>query len=134
MIRRKSPKHANLKPRKPIPRVNVKRKAANHERAYGEKAAWIRELLCAVCANPAVIAAHVISGGMARKAGSDTLIPLCCTRVEFNPQTMTSCMVEGCHEESHRGVKTFQKRHEVNLQALAAKYEAEWLAHTGDAT
>ena len=91
MIRRKRPTRANLKPRKPIPRVNVKRKAANHERAYGEKAAWIR--------------------GFPYR------------------------FVESCHRELHRvGITTFEARHEVNLKARAAEFEARWLAHTGDAT
>jgi hypothetical protein len=134
MIRRKRPKRANLKPRKPVKRRNPAHRAANHERAYGEKAAWIRGFPCVGCGIGGPIeAAHTTTGGMGRKADASTLVPLCGPHV-LPPYSLYR-FVESCHRELHRvGIKTFEARHEVNLKALAAKYEAEWQTHTGDAT
>ena len=107
------------KPRR-VKRKNVKRAKANHERAYGDKASWIRAQPCLVCGYDVLPshAAHVTSGGMGRKSDSTMLVPLCGMTMSLNP---------GCHADLHHaGVKTFEERHKVNLKTEAAKYEAEW--------
>ena len=119
--------------RVPVKRVNRPRKAANHERAYGEKAEWIRAQTCCVCGWYAPSeAAHIGSGGTGRKGDASTLLPLCGPR-RFPYATYTDMAgtyemvneVEGCHAESHRGIKTFEKAHGgISLKQKAAEYEA----------
>jgi hypothetical protein len=44
---------------------------------------------------------------------------------------MTYTTVEGCHAESHRGIKTFEKHHGgISLKLKAAEYETKWQAHS----
>jgi hypothetical protein len=114
---------------KPKGRPKNAKKKANHERAYGEKAAWIRAQDCCACQcdgnydGKPQAAAHTASGGTGRKADASTLVALCQTRLSC----ITDEMVEGCHEQSHRiGVKTFEKKWGVDLKAKAADYEARW--------
>lgn len=116
-MNRKPTRRKNPAPRKPIPRKNVKRHKANHERSYGEKRAWITNWPCCLTTcyqTTRSEAAHTEGGGMGRKAGSETLVPLCQLH----------------HRESHRGIKTFQAKYGIDLKALAAGYEARWQAHT----
>lgn len=102
---------------------NAKRAAKNHARAYGAKRDWIVRQPCAVCGwmGPSE-PAHAKTGGTGRKSDARLLIPMCGT--VFFPEPS-----EGCHQEAHRGVKTFEKKYGVNLLELAAEYEALWQAH-----
>lgn len=86
--------------------------------AFGEKGSWIRCLYCVVrfsgwkdyeCYGERQ-AAHVKSRG----AGGDSthLIPLCTAH----------------HAEQHAvGIKTFAAKYGLDLESLAAEYEARWL-------
>ena len=126
--------------RSPVRKVNRKRKAENHARAYGDKAEWIRAQTCAVCGWPAPSeAAHIGSGGTSRKGDASTLLPMCGSRQKPHAiltssgeimSQMTYTTVEGCHAASHRGIKTFQKAHgNIDLKARAAEIEKLWRAH-----
>ncbi len=77
---------------KPIKRSRIKpkkRSASEFARIYGSRArvAWVKSLPCCYCAALhtlfAIVAkgdshnAHTVTGGMGRKAGYDTIVPLC---------------------------------------------------------
>jgi hypothetical protein len=123
-----------MKERKPIPRqakpkaANPARKKRNALRTYGEKAEWIRAQWCCACGiDGRSEAAHVGGGGTGYKGDSTMLVPLCGTRP--TNQKLYGWYVEGCHAASHRiGIKTFEKKYNVDLKARAAEYEARWLA------
>lgn len=110
-----------------IRKVNRKRKAANHERAYGAKRDWIVQFPCCACGYDGLPSdpAHVGNGGMSRKAGSESLVPLCKPHRSF----VTDDMLEGCHRESHRGIRSFEAFHVIHLAGVAKYYEAEWQRH-----
>lgn len=125
MIRKKSSKRPRLKQRKPIPKVNPARKAKNAERAYGAKAAWIRTKPCAIkgCHRCPVIAAHTGGGGVGIKGSNANLVPLCGTGYVSKDALSSNVLTEGHHEESHRGIKTFQAKYGVDLKDLALRFE-----------
>ncbi len=111
----------SVKAKKPVKRRNAKRYKANHERAYGPYADYIRSLPCCVCGLEGyTVAAHTETGGKGRKADSSTLVPLCSSRIALLKA------IEGCHEESHRGVQTFEQTYHVDLKAIAAALYAEF--------
>lgn len=116
----------------PPAKRNAKRAKANHERAYGDYAKWIRTLPCVACG---VVghseAAHTASGGKGRKADASTLAPLC------GPHTARvyclwdgigkAMLIEGCHRQSHRiGIQTFEAKYHVDLKAIAAQLWADY--------
>ena len=106
---------------KPLPKKNARRSKANHERAYGEHARWIRTLPCVACGHRgSTEAAHTTTGGMGRKADANTLVPLCGPYVEWaDPRPVTH---EGCHRELHaRGIKTFEAKYGLSLAFHAAR-------------
>lgn len=104
-----------------LPAVNPERRARRFVRNYHSAAyvAWIRAQPCAVSgqsggAGDPIVAAHVRSRG----AGGDwtSVIPL----------------RQSLHDESHRiGVRSFEARHGVRLDALAAGIQARWIEHAG---
>lgn len=110
----------------PVKKKNAKRAKANHARAYGgEYADWIRSLPCVACGSPGLVeAAHVRAGGIGYKSDAKWLVPLC-GPFPAPPFTPT---VEGCHRESHRGIKTFEKKYCVDLKAIAAQLYADYSA------
>lgn len=92
-------------------RANSKRLAKRRAEEFGDKAAWIRTLPCAVpgCTRRDIDPDHVKTRGAGGK--SDVLVPLCAFH----------------HRRKHwMGRWTFQDRYSVDLEALAAKLEAEW--------
>lgn len=90
-----------------------------HSEAYMEH---IRSLPCVCCGEVGYsVAAHTESGGMGRKAGWETIVPLCSNRYDS----------EGCHEESHRiGVKSFEAKYRLDLKALARETSARWTSES----
>jgi hypothetical protein len=81
---------------------NPERRQARHAAAYGEHAVFVRTLPCAVCLRRPVDAAHVRSRGAGGTAAD--LVPLCREH----------------HAEQHTvGIATFQRRHGLDLPALA---------------
>jgi hypothetical protein len=92
----------------PVRARNPERRAAEHERCYGEHGAYIRAQPCAVQRKACwgrIEAAHTENGGMGRKADASTLAPLC-----------------ACHHlELHaHGSVTFATKYRIDLSALAA--------------
>jgi 5-methylcytosine-specific restriction endonuclease McrA len=73
--------------------------------------AWVRLRSCLVCGRPPVNqAAHVKTRGSGGK-DLDNVVPLCYR----------------CHSEQHTiGIKTFQKRHGLDLERDAQEVTTEW--------
>lgn len=95
------------------------RKKAEWTRAYGskERVQWIKSRRCFGCRSIAGCEnAHLVSGGMGRKADAALVIPLC----------------HLCHAEQHRvGNEAFARSIGETVDSLfaaAAAYEAEWQA------
>lgn len=71
-----------MKRKAPIKRSAIKRKPrkpSEYARIYGsrERVAWIKSLPCMECGGTPCENAHITTGGMGRKAGADTIVPLC---------------------------------------------------------
>ncbi len=89
--------------RSPLNPYNRKRRKKLYEKNFGDYAAIIRAMPCCVCGRrPPSDPAHVRSRG----AGGTKrdLVPLC----------------RRCHDEQGHGIKTFQRKHDIDLVALAA--------------
>lgn len=103
-----------------------RRKPSEFARIYGSKARveWVKRLPCVVCGERPCDNAHIVTGGMGRKADADKIVPLCGEQVEgwiFDKVC--------CHRMLHvLGVETFQKRTGIDLEQEAAKCEAAWQA------
>ncbi|MEM6326370.1 MAG: hypothetical protein AAF791_04560 [Bacteroidota bacterium] len=93
------------------------RSASERARIYGTPAriAWMKTLRCVVpgCTETYCDIAHVRSGGMGRKAGASLTVPLCGAH----------------HAEQHQGTRSFERRHGIDLAALAAETDEAWRAH-----
>jgi hypothetical protein len=119
--------------RAPLPRGttplgrNRKRQQSEFARCYGseERVEWVKALPCVVCGYGPCDNAHVIGGGISRKAGYESIVPLC-----SGPH--------GCHAELHRiGVKTFGRRNRIDLCQAAERIANAWnalhpMAHISD--
>jgi hypothetical protein len=91
--------------------VNRARKAKRWRTSFGssERVEWMRQLNCCVCGRTPCEVAHVRSRAAGGTA-ADT-VPLC----------------NRCHREQHVvGVETFAARHNLDLTALAQKYDRWW--------
>jgi hypothetical protein len=119
-------RHARLAPgRGPrrvvrVKAVNAARRSSERARAYGspERRAWVKALPCLVCISIPSENAHVVTGGMGRKADAASIVPLC----------------HRCHRELHAiGVASFQDRHRLDLLAWAARVDAWWTEMEGAA-
>ena len=95
---------------------NRKRRAAEWARAYdsAERVAFVKGLRCAACGSIAGSEnAHIVSGGMGRKADASLVIPLC----------------PPCHREQHAiGEHTFSARYDLDYARAAAETQAAWEA------
>lgn len=128
-IARRSPLSRGTAPRRKtrVKRVNRKRKAENFRRAYGGKGRveWIKTQPCIVFARRfrgpfgwgtaqcfgAIENAHTVTGGASRKAGAETVIPLC----------------RWHHSLLHRkGRAAFEDQYGVSLTYEAARIEQRW--------
>ena len=93
----------------------AKRKQDEWERVYGssERVQWVRRQKCVVTgiSNGWSENVHVRTGGTGRKADACWIVP----------------MVGWKHMELHRiGVKSFEEKYGIDLQALAVATEAAW--------
>ena len=102
-----------IKRNKRVNPVNRARKKKRWRTSFGstERVEWMKQLNCCVCGRTPCDTAHVRS----RAAGgtADDTIPLC--RMH--------------HRESdgiNSGIKTFAAKYDLDLQALAAKYDRWW--------
>lgn len=73
------PEPRRKKKRKGVKRVNVARKEREFRRCYHskERVAWVQRLACLVCLRRPSENAHTKGGGGSRKAGYETIVPLC---------------------------------------------------------
>lgn len=124
-------------------RVTWKRTPEEDARIYGPEdfRAWLHQQPCAVCGwigKPEQMQqCHARTGGTGYKAHWTKTFPGCGphmvavgewkAEMEFRPLAL----IDGCHAESGRGVKTFEKARGVKLLDLAAKTQAAWLAFKG---
>ena len=111
--------------------VNRARKQRNHERAYGEKRDWVVTLPCLICGYSPCDPAHVGTAGAGMKAGSERLVPLCSPHVvgRWVGRVEVPVPFEGHHRESHRGIKTFQRKFGIDLKEEAERIERLWQNH-----
>ena len=102
-------RHIPLKP------VNSKRRSRSFDRAYGGDArtAWIAGQPCLACGKTPSENAHVTTGGMGRKADARWIVPLCAP----------------CHLRCHKGRKTFEAQHNLDLGIWAVIIDARWEQH-----
>lgn len=108
------------KERKPVKRVNAKRRKSEFARCYHSKSrvGFVRGLPCVVCRFVPSENAHILSGGVSRKADYDKIVPLC----------------EKHHRAIHLwGRETFENIcRPLDLDKAAAETEAAWLSyHSG---
>ncbi len=82
LIKRSAPPRRSTTPTRRSPIKTKKRKPSEFSRIYGSKArvAWVKSLECwwrgPTCQGE-IHNAHTITGGMGRKAGYTTILPLC---------------------------------------------------------
>jgi hypothetical protein len=107
---------AMKKQRAPVKARNVKRHAAELLRTYGppERREWVKAQPCIVSGYTPCDNAHIEGDGAGRKAGFDKIVPL--TRKH--------------HRELHKGRAAFEKKYDLDLDALAALTELAWRAAT----
>lgn len=112
--RRRSKKKVGFSTLKPGGRIKPKpRKPSEFARIYGSKARveWVKDQPCVVCGFVPSENAHIVTGGMGRKADFDTIIPLC----RFD------------HRVLHRfGRRPCESLTGKTLEQLAAQTEAAW--------
>lgn len=97
--------------------VNVARRKRERERSSGPKArrTWLHEQPCVITGQSPVEEAHVRCGGGSRKADAKWTVP----------------MIGRLHHESHTiGIKSFEAKYGVDLDALAIETERRWQEHT----
>jgi hypothetical protein len=120
---------ALVNPKRRMPAVNVKRQAADGPRKYGPPARirFVKSRPCAACSIVGYSEnAHVLgNGGAGRKAGYETIAPLCGPHPGLGP------FPAGCHRtfDSVRWMfdATFP---EFNPERAAAETQAAWLLHS----
>lgn len=97
-----------LKRKKRINPINQERRAKRKAEAFGPQAKLARTMQCAACGrHPPSQAAHVRSRGAGGKDRGN-VVGLCAT----------------CHSIQHTiGIRAFQERYHVNLEALAKTLE-----------
>lgn len=94
---------------------NPKRRQSEFARAYHskERVEWVKSLPCCVCSTVPSDNAHVGNGGAGRKAGYESIVPLCREH----------------HRELHNiGIQSFNERHWIWLHIVADTTQAVWLA------
>jgi hypothetical protein len=112
-----------------IPRVNRQRKSKNWIRAYGseQRVEFVRSLGCSVCGAIPSENAHIVTGGVGRKADAKSIVPLCGRRSTFELAFV------GHHGLLHEwGRETFQRFFNINLAKAARETESAWRAHLAE--
>lgn len=98
----------DLRRKTPIKKRNVKRAKKRYQKAFGDKAKYIRSLPCCACGAAGPSDPHHVRSRGAGGTSAD-LAPLC----------------RGCHREIHQiGVETFAAKWFLDLREKADKYEA----------
>ena len=102
-------KKSPIERRTPIKKVNRKRKAKREAEHFGDKAKWVRTLVCLVCGRYPVQACHAKSRGAGGTA--EHLVPMCVDH----------------HRQQHQmGIDTFGALYNVDLMDEARHYEQAW--------
>jgi hypothetical protein len=124
VTRRPLTRRTPLQRGKPPRKVNPKRRKSEFARCYHsrQRVRWVKSLPCLVCASisPLLIHctgpsdnAHTVTDGMGRKAGYDTIVPLCRSHHR--------------RYDEHRAPFDRPEAREW-LHAVAARVEEAWLA------
>lgn len=116
----------------PVKRSNPARKKKEFARCYHSRArvAFVKSLDCAACGCSGHSEnAHVLGNdGMGRKAGYQTVAPLC----GAHPSRYVPGIVIGCHEYFDRCRSRFDASfRDFNPEKVAAEVEAAWLSFSG---
>ncbi len=125
MIARRKPIKRGKPPKRSGRIKPKKRSVGEFARIYGSQARvrWIKAQPCYACGavaggDLAIVNAHTENGGTGRKAEYTTIIPLC-----------TTIQKNGCHDWQHQyGWQMLLLDNIDKRRAVAAKYEAAWLA------
>lgn len=101
--------------------VNRKRRARAFTRAYGSEArvAWIKAQPCIVplCCRTPCDNAHIVGGGVSRKANANRIVPLCSG-------------LDGHHMLLHTiGRESFEALYHISLDVHARLTDARWQAY-----
>ena len=128
-IRRRKPIARSAPLRKTRPkRVNKQRKAKNWTRSYHseERVEWVKRQPCAKCGVVGYSQnAHTEGGGMGRKAGYDTIVPLCGPRPRrFG---VDPSLYEGCHAKFDR--REFGPVALTDLRRFAKSLDFAWQSY-----
>jgi len=106
--------------------INRERRSTESQRAYGPSARrrWVQGLPCCVrgCANGWIQNVHISPtgtgpSGIGRKGDYKHVVPMCKTH----------------HDELHRlGQKTFERKHDIDLDIQACATQGAWERHEND--
>ena len=101
------------RPRKPVRKVNRKRRQSEFARAYGgeDRVRWMHEQPSVIDGRGPCVCSHVRTGGKGRKADACWTVPMTL------PQ----------EREFHAiGKRSFEAKHGVDLDALARETDERW--------
>lgn len=92
------------------PRISRKSDKADRGKRSPAHRAWVRSHHCCACGSASGLeCAHVRT---AENSG-----------IGFKPSdAFTVSLCRDCHAESHRGEKTFEEKHQINLMQLAREF------------
>ncbi len=124
----------------PTPRKAWKRTPDEDARIYGppEFRTWLHQQPCAVCGwkgRPTQMQqAHAKTGGTSKKDDWTRTLPLCDDHFETVDADgfPSGQIINGCHRQAHRGVKSFEAKNGVRLLELAAKTQQAWALSQGN--
>jgi hypothetical protein len=106
-----------------VRKVNRERRKSEFSRCYGsaERVEFVRGLPCVICKRVGLSEnAHVVSGGVSRKADAGKIVPLCSSTFERT----------GHHAILHQiGAATFEQLYGIGLEKAAALTQRRWLSH-----
>jgi hypothetical protein len=100
--------------RTPMKKTNRKRRVSEFARCYHSqgRVEWVKAQPCVVSGYTPCDNAHIEGDGAGRKAAFDKIVPL----------------ARKHHRELHKGRAAFEKKYDVDLDALAALTELAWRA------
>jgi hypothetical protein len=110
---------SSLTRRTKVKNTNRRRRAKEFARAYGseERVEFVRNLPCIVCGSRPSENAHIVTGGMGRKADYQLIVPLS----------------SDCHAMAHaKGMSWLEVERGIDLELAAACTEAAWQSYSSN--